>query len=110
MRGETTQTLALRLCQFSTTLLLVYLLLILVELSLLPYPALPCPASSCLFDPCSDVFRWFARLLLEGSVLPELRSVLRRDRLKDSPALITQMKPSTKVRRTDRQIGKLHLV
>lgn len=42
--------------------------------------------------------------------MPELRSVLRRDRLKDSPALITQMKPSTKVRRTDRQIGKLHLV
>ena len=56
----------------------------------------------CILDPCSNVFRWFARLLLEGSVLPELRSVLRRDRLKDSPALITQMKPSTKVRQIDR--------
>ena len=41
--------------------------------------------------------RWFARLLLEGVVLPELRSVLRKDRMKDAPALLTQMKPNPKV-------------
>ena len=47
--------------------------------------------------------RWFARLLLEGIVLPELRSVLRKDRMKDAPALLTQMKPNPKVREAARE-------
>jgi hypothetical protein len=86
----------------NTTLHFTALHLALLLLILKSLPLLPCPVRSPFH---TDLARWFARLLLEGSVLPELRSVLRRDRLKDSPALITQMKPSTKVRRTNRQTG-----
>mmetsp|Transcript_677 Transcript_677/g.775 ORF Transcript_677/g.775 Transcript_677/m.775 type:complete len:461 (+) Transcript_677:2-1384(+) len=49
------------------------------------------------FKKADETYRWFARSLLEGSVIPELRAVLRKDKMKDSPALITQKKLSNKV-------------
>ena len=42
-----------------------------------------------------DSFRWFARFLLEGKVLPELSSLLPL--LNDEPAIITRRKPMKKV-------------
>ena len=42
-----------------------------------------------------DSFRWFARYLLEGKVLPELSSLLSM--LNDEPAIITRRQPTKKV-------------
>jgi ATP-dependent RNA helicase DHX37/DHR1 len=42
-----------------------------------------------------DSFRWFARFLLEGKVLPELKNLASL--LNDSPAVITRRTPITKV-------------
>lgn len=42
-----------------------------------------------------DSFRWFARFLLEGKVIPELAGLDQL--LNDSPALITRRTPSSKV-------------
>jgi ATP-dependent RNA helicase DHX37/DHR1 len=42
-----------------------------------------------------DSFRWFARFLFEGKVLPELGSLL--EMLNDSPAVITRRTPVSKV-------------
>ena len=54
------------------------------------------------FRRSDEPFRWFARCLLEGSVLPELMvggtsAVLSRDKLKDAPIALTQMKPNARV-------------
>ena len=54
------------------------------------------------FRRSDEPFRWFARYLLEGSVLPELMiggasAVLSRDKLKDAPIALTQMKPNARV-------------
>lgn len=49
---------------------------------------------SSLFMP-DDSFRWFARLLFEGKVLPELRSLV--EMLNDNPAVITRRTPVSKV-------------
>ena len=54
------------------------------------------------FRKSDEPFRWFARCLLEGSVLPELMvggasAVLSRDKLKDAPIALTQMKPNARV-------------
>ena len=42
-----------------------------------------------------DSFRWFARFLLEGKVLPELSQLTAF--LNDSPSLITRRQPTAKV-------------
>jgi ATP-dependent RNA helicase DHX37/DHR1 len=42
-----------------------------------------------------DSFRWFARFLLEGKVLPELSDLLQY--LNDEPSIITRRKPHKKV-------------
>ena len=42
-----------------------------------------------------DSFRWFARFLLEGKVLPELSGM--SDMLNDGPSIITRKKPLKKV-------------
>jgi len=39
-------------------------------------------------------FRWFGRLLLEGQILPELRSCFAKSKLKDSPSSLTQATPT----------------
>lgn len=46
-----------------------------------------------------ESYRWFARLLLEGAVVNDgpLKSVLRKDKLKEPAAIITHMKPTAKV-------------
>jgi hypothetical protein len=44
-------------------------------------------------------FRWFARLLLEGKVIPgkSFSKVFRKARMAETPSVITAMKPSKKV-------------
>lgn len=42
-----------------------------------------------------DSFRWFARFLLEGKILPELAGL--SDMLNDEPSIITRKKPMKKV-------------
>ena len=54
------------------------------------------------FRKSDEPFRWFARSILEGSVLPELMvggasGFLSRDKLKDAPIALTQMKPNARV-------------
>lgn len=42
-----------------------------------------------------DVYRWFARYLLEGKVFNELKDL--KDMLNDDPSIITRKKPATKI-------------
>mmetsp|Transcript_2371 Transcript_2371/g.3579 ORF Transcript_2371/g.3579 Transcript_2371/m.3579 type:complete len:124 (-) Transcript_2371:272-643(-) len=42
-----------------------------------------------------DPYRWFARYLLEGKVLNELRGL--KDMLNDDPGMITRKKPASKI-------------
>lgn len=53
--------------------------------------------------------RWFARLLLEGAVLPELKSIFNRSALLVPPAHITQMAPNLKVRLQSDGVDKYFL-
>ena len=53
------------------------------------------------FRKTDEAYRWFARCLLEGTVLPELAAggaaaVWRCDKLKDAPSALTQMKPTAR--------------
>eukprot|EP01041_Mallomonas_annulata_P006530 gene6530-13222_t len=43
-----------------------------------------------------EVYRWFGRLLLEGKVLSKLSTVLRQSVFTETPAALTQMKPTPK--------------
>jgi hypothetical protein len=43
------------------------------------------------------IYRWFARFLFEGKILPELRHVLSTSHIKETPTIFTAMKTSTKI-------------
>jgi ATP-dependent RNA helicase DHX37/DHR1 len=60
------------------------------------FDALQSPdAKKCFHFLVDDSFRWFARFLLEGKVLPELVGLTRM--LNDEPSIITRKKPLKKV-------------
>jgi hypothetical protein len=44
-----------------------------------------------------DEYRWFARLLLSGAILPELAPLHTHGELSESPSIITSKQPSPKV-------------
>lgn len=58
-----------------------------------------------------EVYRWFARFLLEGKVLNDnrIKSILTKSNLKDSPTIITQMKPLAKVSNLLQSLIKLNI-
>ena len=55
--------------------------------------------------------RWFGRLLLEGKIITEdgglLRGVFKRDKMTETPSVVTSMTPNKKVR--DWSIRRLHV-
>jgi ATP-dependent RNA helicase DHX37/DHR1 len=60
------------------------------------FGALQCPdAKKSVHFLVDDSFRWFARFLLEGKVLPELVGL--KGMLNDEPSIITRKKPLKKV-------------
>jgi ATP-dependent RNA helicase DHX37/DHR1 len=59
------------------------------------YPALQKIGKQSTHFLLDDSFRWFARFLLEGKVLPELKNLAQF--LNDEPSLITRKTPASKV-------------
>lgn len=56
------------------------------------------------------IYRWFARLLLEGMILAELRIILNKTTLKESCVMITQMKPLPKISSLLQELIQEHVV